>query len=78
LWLVYYGYQEVQTKKAVQFYYILLANADKDRLYKEFRKPNLEICILVSSNAFTYSTNIPNIERAVQYCMYKDKHINII
>ena len=75
--LVYYRYQEVQARKAVQLYYTLLAIADKDRLYKEFKKPNLEIYILVSSNALTYSTNIPNINYSVQYCMPRDKHINI-
>ena len=68
----------MQVKRAVQLYYILLANADKDRLYKEFKKPNLEICILVSFNALTYSTNIPDINCAVQYYIYKDKYINII
>ena len=68
----------MQARKAVQLYYVLLADADKDRLYKEFRKPNLKICILVSSNMLTYSTNIPNIKCTVQYCMYKDKYINII
>ena len=51
---------------------------DKDRLYKEFRKPNLEIYILVFSNMLIYNTNIPNIKYTVQYCIYKDKHINII
>ena len=51
---------------------------DKDRLYKEFRKPNLEIHILVSSNMLAYGANIPNIKYTIQYCMYKDKHINII
>ena len=34
---------------------------DKDRLYKEFRKPNLEIRILLSSNTIAYSANISNI-----------------
>ena len=51
---------------------------DKDRLYKEFRKPNFKIYILVSSNILAYSTNIPNIRYTVQYYIYKDKHINII
>jgi hypothetical protein len=67
----------VQARRVVQLYHTLLANADKDRLYKEFRKPDLEIHILVSSNALAYSANIPDIDYAVQYCMYKDKHINI-
>jgi len=39
----------------------LLAIADKDRLYEEFRKPNLEICILLSSNALAYGADIPDI-----------------
>ena len=51
---------------------------DKDRLYKEFRKPNLEIRILVSFDVLIYGADIPNIGYAVQYCIYKDKHINII
>ena len=76
--MVYYRYQKAQARRAVQLYYILLADVDKNRLYKKFRKPNLEICILVSSNIFTYSTNISNIKRAVQYYIYKDKYINII
>ena len=51
---------------------------DKDRLYKEFKKPNLEIRILVSFNVLAYSADVPNIKCAVQYCMYKDKYINMI
>ena len=51
---------------------------DKDRLYKEFKKPNLKICILVSSNILAYSTDIPDIKYTVQYYIYKDKYINII
>ena len=78
LQLVHHKYQEVQARKAVQLYYILLADVDKDRLYKEFKKPNLEIRILVSSNALIYGTNISDIKYAVQYYIYKDKHINII
>ena len=78
LWLVYYKYQEVQARKTIQFYYVMLAIANKDRLYQEFKKPNLEIYILVFFNALAYSTNIPNIKHTVQYCIYKDKHINII
>ena len=78
MWLVYYGYQEVQAKRVVQLYYILLAFTDKDRLYKEFKKSNLKICILISFNVLAYSTNIPNIKHTIQYCMYRDKHINII
>ena len=50
---------------------------DKDRLYKEFKKPNLKIRILLSSNALTHSTNIPNINYIVQYCMHKDKSVNV-
>ena len=38
---------------------------DKDRLYKKFRKPNLKIYILVSSNILAYSTDIPNIKYTV-------------
>ena len=55
----------MQARKAVQFYYISLTTADKDRLYKKFKKPNLKIYNLVSSNALTYSTNIFNIKRAI-------------
>ena len=51
---------------------------DKDRLYKEFKKPNLEIHILVFSNALTHGIDISDIKCAVQYYIYKDKHINII
>ena len=51
---------------------------DKDRLYKEFRKPNLEIYILVSFNVLVYSINISDINRTIQYYIYKDKYINII
>ena len=51
---------------------------DKNGLYKEFKKPNLEIRILVSSNMFTYGTNISNIKRIIQYYIYKDKYIKII
>jgi len=51
---------------------------DKDRLYKEFRKPNSEICTLLFSNALTHGANIPNIDYIVQYCIYKDKSINIM
>ena len=51
---------------------------DKDRLYKKFKKSNLKIYILVSSNIFVYSTNISDIKRTVQYYIYRDKHINII
>jgi len=56
----------------------LLAIADKDRLYKEFRKPNLEIRILLSFNALAYGANIPNIDYIAQYCMHKDKSINML
>ena len=68
----------MQAKRAVQLYYILLADIDKDRLYKKFKKPNLKIHILVSSDVLTYSTDISDIKHAVQYCIYKDKYINII
>ena len=51
---------------------------DKNKLYKEFKKPNLKIYILVSSNTLIYSTNIPNIKYSIQYYIAKDKHINII
>ena len=51
---------------------------DKDRLYKEFKKPNLKIYILVSFNALIHSTDIPDINYSVQYCMPRDKYINII
>ena len=67
----------MQAKKAVQLYYISLANIDKNKLYKEFRKPNSEIRILVSSNALAHSANIPNINHSVQYYIAKDKHINM-
>ena len=50
---------------------------DKDRLYKEFRKPNLEIHILVSSDILIYDTDIPDIKCTVQYYMHKDKYINM-
>ena len=76
--MVYYRYQEAQARRAIQLYYISLAIADKDRLYKEFRKPNLEIRILLSSNALTYGADIPDINYVAQYCMHKDKSINII
>ena len=51
---------------------------DKDRLYKEFKKLNSKICILVSFNALAYSTDIFNIRYTIQYYMHKDKYINII
>ena len=78
LWLVYYRYQEAQARKAVQLYYVLLATVNKDRLYKEFRKPNFKIYILVSFNILVYGTNISNIKRVIQYYMPKNKSINII
>ena len=78
LWLVYYGYQKTQAKRAVQLYHALLAIADKDRLYKELKKPNSEICILFSSNALAYGTNIPDFDCVMQYCMHKDKSVNIM
>jgi len=56
----------------------LLAIADKDRLYKEFRKLNSEIRILLSSNALTYGADILDINYIAQYCMHKDKSINIL
>ena len=76
-WLVHHGYQEAQARRAVQLYHASLADADKDRLYEEFRKPNSEIRILVSSDALAHGADIPDIDRAVQYCMHKDKHINM-
>ena len=78
MWLVYYRYQEAQARRAVQLYYTSLAIADKDRLYKELRKPNSEIRILVSSNALAYGADIPDIDYIVQYYMHKDKSINML
>ena len=40
--------------------------------------PNLKIYILVFSNILIYGADIPNIKYTVQYCIYRDKHINII
>jgi len=77
LWLVYYGYQKTQAKRAVQLYHALLAIADKDRLYEELRKPNSEICILLSSDTFAYGADIPDFNHVVQYCMHKNKSINM-
>ena len=65
LWLVYYGYQEAQARRVVQFYYVLLATMDKDRLYKEFRKPNLEIRIRV------YTYILISLEILVSKSFYK-------
>jgi hypothetical protein len=78
LWLVHYGYQEAQARRAVQLYHTLLAITDKDRLYKELRKPNSEIRILLSSNALAHSANIPDIDCVAQYCMHKDKSVNMM
>ena len=50
---------------------------DKDRLYKEFKKPNSEIRILVSFDAIAHGVNVFNVDCSVQYCMAKDKYINI-
>jgi len=57
---------------------VLLATVDKDRLYKEFRKPNLEIRILVFFDVLIYSADVPNIDYFIQYYMPRDKHINMI
>ena len=75
--MVHYKYQEAQAKKAVQLYHALLAIPDKNRLYKELRKPNLEIHILLSSDALAHGADIPDFDHIVQYCMHKDKSINM-
>ncbi|OCK88050.1 P-loop containing nucleoside triphosphate hydrolase protein, partial [Cenococcum geophilum 1.58] len=77
-WLVHYGYQEAQARRAVQLYHASLAIADKDRLYKEFRKPNSEIRILLSSDALAHGADIPDIDCVAQYCMHKDKSVNMM
>ena len=77
-WLVHYGYQKVQARRAVQLYHALLAIIDKDRLYKELRKPNLKIHILLSSDTLAHGTDIPDFDHIAQYCMHKDKSINMI
>lgn len=76
--MVHYGYQEAQARRAVQLYYASLAIADKDRLYKEFRKPNSEIRILLSSDALAHGADIPDIDCVAQYCMHKDKSVNMM
>ena len=76
--MVYYGYQKTQARRPVQLYYALLVTADKDRLYKEFKKPNLEIHILVSFNTLIYGANIPNIKHFIQFCMPKNKDVNMM
>ena len=38
---ILYKYQKAQARRAVQLYYASLTNINKNRLYKEFSKPNI-------------------------------------
>lgn len=76
-WLVYYGYNKALTRATVQLYHASLAELDKTRLYKEFWRPDLKIYIIVSSDALTHSTDIPDINQSVQYSIPLDKSVNM-
>lgn len=77
-WLIFHGYTEAQAKNTVQVYFSSLAKPDKDALYKEFKKPDSKIRIMVCSDALAVGVDIPDIDQSVQWGMPKDKAINMI
>ena len=50
---------------AIVEYYATLVEADKIRIYKEFKKPNLKIRILAATDAIALGCDIPDIKRAI-------------
>ena len=68
-WMMRKGCTEEIALQTVEMFASITAEPDKDRILTEFGSENSQIRILVATSAFGVGTNIPDIERVVQYGM---------
>lgn len=77
-WLEGFGYSRRLARATIQYYHASIADADKERIIRDIRKKSGNLRIVITSDALAHGANIKDIDRVVQFGLFRIKSVNLI